>query len=165
MKNSIIILSAIIMTLSSFKTFHHKPLGDAAAERMAQSVLAALQHNSIEEYTALYPSLVAFHDIMEKNSAYYGKNLQEAKKDFALQYYQQVVPSLNQSFNAMIAKGKSAGIDWNDIMLTGVALEDSAPNASATISFISNNKAYQIRFEKALFINGEWKVTQFADLI
>lgn len=165
MKNSIIILSVSIMTLSSFKTIKDSEFGDAAAERMALSVVTALQHNSVEEYSVLYPSLSSFYEIMEKNSVFYGENLLEAKKDFELQYYREVVPSLNHSFNTIAAKGRKEGIDWNKIKLVKIKFLDDATQSSATITFASNGKEYQLKFNKALFINGEWKVTQYADLI
>ena len=164
MKHSIIVLSTLVMTLSSFKTIGNTEPGDAAAERMALSIVHALQHNSLEEYTSLYPSLISFYEIMEKNAAYYGKNLDEAKRDFEIQYHRQVIPALNQSFHAIITKGKTAGIDWKSIKLVSIALGEETSNSSATITFTSNNKEYRLKFHKALFIDGEWKVTHYADL-
>jgi hypothetical protein len=165
MKNSIITLLVFIMTLSSFKTIQHRAFGDAAGERMAQSVVTALQHNSVEEYATLYPSLSSFYEMMEKNSVFYGENLQEAKRDFELQYYREVVPSLNHSFNTIVAKGRKEGIDWNKIKLVHIEFANDATHSSATITFTSNGKEYHLKFDNALFINGEWKVTQYADLI
>ncbi len=165
MKHSIIILSILAMTLSSFKTIKIDKAGDAAAERMAISVVHALQHNSLEEYTNLYPSLVSFYEIMEKNAGYYGKNLDEAKRDFELQYHRDVIPALNQSFNSIITNGKTAGIDWKTIKLVGIELGEETSNSSATITFTSNNKEYCLKFHKALFIDGEWKVSQYVELI
>jgi hypothetical protein len=165
MKHSIIVLSTLVMTLSSFKTIKNVEPGDAAAERMAQSVVGALQNNSLEEYEVLYPSLASFYEIMEKNAGYYGKHLDEAKRDFELQYHRKVIPALNQSFDALITKGKNAGIDWNTIKIVNIALGKETSNSSATITFTSNYKEHRLVFHKALFINGEWKVTQYADLI
>ncbi len=165
MKHSIIFLSILAMTLSSFKTIKTNQDGDAAAERMALSVLHALQQNSLEEYSTLYPSLISFYQIMEKNAGYYGKNLDEAKRDFELQYHRQVVPALNQSFNTIITKGKTAGIDWKTIKLINIELGEETSDSSATITFTSNNIEYRLKFQKALFIDGEWKVTQYADLM
>ena len=165
MKTTIIFLSILVMTLSSFKNIQNNEPGDAAAERMALSIVTALQHNSLEEYAALYPSLTSFYDIMEKNAGYYGTNLDEAKRDFELQYHRQVIPALNQSFNTIIMKGKKAGIDWTTIKLVDIDVEEEATNTSATITFTSNNKKYHLKFHKALFIDGEWKVTQYAELI
>ena len=165
MKHSIIILSILAMTLSSFKTIKTNEAGDAAAERMALSIVHALQRNSLEEYSTLYPSLISFYKIMEKNAGYYGKNLDEAKRDFELQYHRQVIPALNESFNAIIAKGKKSGIDWSTIKLVNIELEEETSKPSATITFTSNNKEYRLKFQKALFMDGEWRVTQYADLI
>jgi hypothetical protein len=165
MKNSIIILSVLFMALISFKAIQHRGFGDAAAERMAQSVVTALQHNSVEEYATLYPALSSFYEMMEENSVFYGENLQEAKRDFEVQYYREVVPSLNHSFNTILAKGRKEGIDWNKIKLVHTEFANEATHSSATITFASNGKEYHLKFDKALFLNGEWKVTQYADLI
>ena len=165
MNHSIILLSIFAMTLTSFKINRTNDVGDAAADRMAQSIVHALQHNSLEEYTTLYPSLTSFYKIMEKNSGYYGNNVGEAKRDFELQYHRQVIPALNQSFHAIITKGKIVGIDWKTIKLIGIQLEEESSNSYATIIFTSNNKEYYLKFHKTLFIDGEWKVTQYVELV
>jgi hypothetical protein len=165
MKQSIILLSILTMTLSSFKTIKTSEAGDAAAERMALNIVHALQHNSLEEYTTLYPSLISFYDMMEKNAVYYGNNLDEAKRDFELQYHRQVIPALNHSFNAIITKGKTTGIDWKTIKLVGIELGEQTSNSTATITFTSNNKEYRLKFHKALFLDGEWKVSQYVELV
>jgi hypothetical protein len=85
---------------------------DAAAERMAQSVVAAFQHRSLEEYTALFPSVKAFLDIMDKNSSFYGGNLEEAKEEFESQYTREVLPALNQSFKSILAQGRECISKW-----------------------------------------------------
>lgn len=165
MKHSIILLSILAMTLSSFKTIQTSEVGDAAAERMALSIVHALQQNSLEEYTTLYPSLTSFYEIMEMNAGYYGKNLEEAKRDFELQYHRQVIPALNQSFNAIITKGSTANIDWKTIKFVSIELGEQTSNSAATIIFTSNNKEYRLKFHKALFLDGEWKVSQYVELI
>lgn len=165
MKKSIIILSALAMTLASFKSIQHNGLTDAAAERMAQNVVTAFQHRSLQEYTTLFPPVNAFYEIMEKNSAFYGENLEEAKKEFGMQYTRDVLPALNQSFKSIISQGKKAGIEWSTIKLVSVDLGQEGSGAPATITFSSNGKEYRLKFERALFINGEWKVSQYLTLI
>ena len=155
------------MTIASFKTI--SPEGraakaDAAAERMAVSVVTAFQHRSLQEYTALFPSVEAFHKIMEKNSAFYGSNLEEAKEEFDMQYTKEVLPALNQSFKSIIAQGIKEGIDWSTIKLVSVEFHEQSPTAPATITFSSNAKEYRLEFEKTLNVNGEWKISQYVKL-
>jgi hypothetical protein len=167
MKKSIIILSALSMTIASFKTItpdDRIAKADAAAERMATSVVTAFQHRSLQEYAALFPSVEAFHNIMEKNSSFYGANLEEAKEEFEMQYAKEVLPALNQSFKSIIAQGIKAGIDWSTIKLVSVEFNEQSPTAPATITFSSNGKEYRLEFEKTLRIDGEWKVSQFVKL-
>lgn len=167
MKKSIIILSALTMTIASFKTIAPEDRiakADAAAERMAIGVVTALQHRSLQEYTALFPTVEAFHKIMEKNSSFYGANLEAAKKEFEMQYTKELLPALNQSFHAIIAQGIKAGIDWSTIKLVSVEFNEQSPAAPAALTFLSNGKEYRLEFEKTLNINGEWKVSQYAKL-
>ena len=167
MKTSIIILSALSMTIASFKTIAPEDRiakADAAAERMATSVVTAFQHRSLQEYTALFPSVESFHKIMEKNSSFYGANLEEAKEEFEMQYTKEVLPALNQSFKTIIAQGTKEGIDWSTIKLVSVEFKEQSPAAPATITFSSNGKEYCLEFEKTLLINGEWKVSQYVKL-
>lgn len=158
MKKSVIILLALTMTLASFKTIQPEDRRDAAPERMAQSVVAAFQHRSLEEYTALFPSVNALLDIMDKNSSFYGGNLEEAKEEFESQYTREILPALNQSFKSILAQGRKAGIDWSTIKLVRVELGSS--HEPSTITFSSDEKEYHLHFETPLFINGEWKVSQ-----
>ena len=167
MKTSIIILSALSMTIASFKTISPEDRiakGDAAAERMATSVVTAFQHRSLQEYTALFPSVEAFHKIMEKNSSLYGANLEAAKEEFEMQYTKEVLPAFNQSFKSIIAQGIKEGIDWSTIKFVSVECNEQSPAAPATITFSSNGKEYRLEFEKTLLINGEWKVSQYVKL-
>ena len=169
MKKSIIILSALTMTLSSFNTLSTEERiakADAAGERMASQVVTAFQHRSLQEYTTLFPSIEYFHGIMEKNSAIYGGNLEEAKEEFEQQYTTEVLPAMNQSFKAIISQGIKAGIDWASIKLINVEFDnENAATTPATIKFSSNGKEYKLHFEKTLSINGEWKVSQYVSLI
>jgi hypothetical protein len=169
MKKSIIILSALTMTLASFKTFSPEERitkGDIAGERLASQIVTAFQHRSLQEYSSLFPSLEYFHGIMEKNAAIYGPNLEEAKEEFEQQYTTLVLPAMNQSFKTVIAQGMKAGIDWASIKLVSVEFGDeNAAATPATIRFTSNGKEYRLRFEKTLSINGEWKVSQYVSLI
>jgi hypothetical protein len=167
MKKSIIILSALSMTIASFKSIAPEDRiakADAAAERMAISVVSAFQHRSLQEYTKLFPSVEAFHNILEKNSSLYGANLEAAKEEFEMQYTKEVLPALNQSFKAIIAQGIKEGIDWSTIKLVSVEFIEQSHTAPATVTFSTNGKQYHLEFEKTLLINGEWKVSQYVKL-
>ena len=155
------------MTIASFKTITPEDRiakGDAAAERMAISVVTAFQHRSLQEYTALFPSAEAFHKIMEENSSVYGANLEAAKEEFETQYTKEVLPALNQSFKTVIAQGIKEGIYWSTIKFVSVEFNEQSSIAPATIKFSSNGKEYRLVFEKTLQINGEWKVSQYVKL-
>jgi hypothetical protein len=169
MKKSIFLLSALSMTIASFNTIepeHRVTPADAAAERIAHSVVTALQHRSIEEYAALFPKLAEVHSAMENNADLYASNLEAAKEDFKLQYVNEAIPELNESFKSIIATGVKAGIDWSKIKLVNVEFTESdASIAPAIITFSCEGNEYKLRFERMLFINGEWKVSQFATLI
>ena len=170
MKTSIILLSALSMTMASFKNIQsedHLTKADAAAERMAMNVVSALRHRSLKEYTVLFPSLEEFLEIMDRNSAFYGPYLKEAKEEFEVHYTKEVLPELNQSFKSVIAQGIKAGIDWSTIKLVGVEFseEHKGSTSHALITISSNGKEHKLEFEKALFINGEWKVSQYLKFI
>ena len=156
------------MTIASFKTIAPEDRiakGDAAAARMATSVVTAFQHRSLQEYTELFPSVESFHKIMETYSSFYGTNLEEAKKEFETQYTKEVLPALNHSFNTIIAQGVKEGIDWSTIKLVSVEFNEDSPAAPAMITFSSNGKEYRLDYAKTLHVNGEWKVTQYLSLI
>jgi hypothetical protein len=166
MKKSIIILSALTMTVASFKTIRpedRKLNSDAAAERMAQSVVNAFKHRSLEEYTALFPQVTSFLDLMDRNANFYGTNLEEAKKEFEIQYTREVLPALKQSFHAILAEGRKAGIDWTTIQLIRVDL--GSKNEPTIITFSSQEREYHLQFKSPLLINGEWKVSQHVALV
>jgi hypothetical protein len=101
---------------------------------------------------------------MEKNSSFYGANLEEAKEEFEMQYTKEVLPALNQSFKTIIAQGIKEGIDWSTIKLVNVEFNEQSSAAPATITFSSNGKEYRLEFEKTLNINGERKVSQYVKL-
>ncbi len=169
MKKSFILLSVLSMTLASFNTIRPADNirnADAASERMANSVVSAFQHRSLQEYATLFPSVAAFHAIMEKNSAFYGDNLENAKEDFEMHYTTEVLPALNQSFKSVIAQGMKAGIDWSTIKMVRVDFDSlNQQTTPATITFSSNGKEYHLTFEKTLYLNGEWKVSQYLKLL
>lgn len=157
------------MTMASFKTISTEErfvTSDVAAERMANTVVTAFQHRSLEEYSSLFPSISSFYELMEKYPEFYGSNLEAAKKDFEMHYTREILPAMNQSFKAIIAQGIKSGIDWSTITLLNVNFSHHAgdPSTTAIISFASKGKEYQLQFDRTLFMNGEWKVSQFVTL-
>ena len=165
MKKSIILLSVLAMTFASFRSTPRLHKTDAAAERMVLNVVSAFRNSSLEEYASLYPSVSSFHEVMEKNSEFYGTNLEDAKRDFEEQYFRKLVPALNRSFKSVLDQGKKSGIDWLTIKLEKVSLQQSGTNSQCILTFSSNGEQFQLAFEKTLFIKGEWKVTQYLKLI
>ena len=164
MKTSIILLTVLSMTITSFETIERD--AEAAAERMAHHVVTALQHRSLEEYKALFPTLEAVHGIMEYNAGLYANNLEAAKEDFKIHYVHGALPELNKSFKSIIADGVKAGINWSKIKLENVEFSKTGTSiAPATITFSCEGNEYKLQFERMLFINGDWKVSQFAELI
>lgn len=157
------------MTLTSFKTIgtdERFSNTDVAAERMANTVVTAFQHRSLQAYSSLFPSISSFYDMMEKYPAFYGDNLEAAKKDFEMHYTRKILPAMNQSFKSIVAQGNKAGIDWSTIKLVNVDFSPrhGDPSTTAIITFASNGKEYHLQFEKALLMNGEWKVSQYVTL-
>jgi hypothetical protein len=169
MKTAIILLTVLSMTITSFETIereHNDALAEAAAERMAHQVVTALQHRSLEEYKTIFPTLGEVHAIMEYNASLYADNLAAAKDDFKIHYVHEALPALSKSFKSIIANGEKVGIDWNKIKLENVEFSKTGTSiAPATITFSCEGKEYKLQFERMLFINGEWKVSQFATLI
>jgi hypothetical protein len=168
MKNTTLILSVLIMTLSSFTP--NSTSGSKASEQTALRIVAALQHSSAMEYAALYPTLAEFHQIMTENEAFYGMFAKEARDEFALDYERYLIPKAKESFHALIKEGRNKGIDWSKVRFVRVAVveeedADTFTSAPFTVVVSAEGKEYKIRIEKALFINGSWRVSQFIKLV
>lgn len=139
-----------------------------AAEQTGSGVISALKKKSIEEYRALLPTLSEFHQIMDTNDGLYGGFLTEAKRDFAVQYEQEVLPSVRKSFSTVVAEGHKRGINWQNIEFVSVK-KISTPGhenpVQLNIVFRENNKEYTLRIQNAFLWHGQWKVTQFIELV
>lgn len=140
-----------------------------SSEEMAKQVITALQHMSSQEYVALFPTLQEFHQMMEKNSLFYGEFLSEAKEEFATHYESDLIPSVKASFERIIFEGKEKGIAWNSIRFERIEptelMEQQFAAAPVTIVFTANGKEYKLNLEKALVMQASWKVSQFMRLI
>jgi hypothetical protein len=139
-----------------------------ATEQAASNVVHAFQSRSVEAYRALLPSLSDFHHIMDENRGLYGEFLAEAKREFAIQYEREVIPSAQEAFNAVIAEGNKRGIDWQAVEFVRVTKSENEPAQRPIrldIVFRSAEKEYTLRIENAFIWNDQWKVTQFVELI
>ncbi len=138
-----------------------------APEETGSSVISALKKNSIEEYSALFPSLSEFHQVMDANDRFYGGFLTEAKRDFAIQYEREVIPSLRAAFKSVIAEGNKRGINWQNVEFVRVK-NDATPGqenpAQLDIIFSDRGKEYTLRIDNAFIWQGQWRVTQFIEL-
>lgn len=136
---------------------------------MAEEIVAALQNVSVQEYMALFPSLEEFHQLMDNNANLYGESLSDAKLEFGATYKSRLVAEAQESFARIIREGKEKGIVWNDIQLKKVqsseTKEQRFAQAEVTIEFSSNGKVYKLNMERALVIDGRWKVTQYVRLV
>lgn len=161
-------ISTLAITLSSFM-----PLSGTGVvpsyDKVGREALEAFRHGSISEYQQLFPKLKDFYELMDADAAVYGKTLEAAKRDFARVYLEQIYPALSMSFEQIVKEGKARGIDWSAAKFDHVECS-SVPSgkfghSSLNIIFTTNGASHTITIEKALIINGEWKVSQFAKLI
>ncbi|HEY5917727.1 MAG TPA: hypothetical protein VIU13_10015, partial [Chryseolinea sp.] len=117
-------------------------------ERTALSVISAFKHNSIDEYSQMVPSLIEFHQIMDANDKLYGGFLTEAKREFAIRYERELIPSVRQAFTSVIAEGSKRGIDWQKIEFVRVEtieLQGHENHAQLDIVFREKGKEYTLR--------------------
>lgn len=169
-----IFYSAILFLATASCSIEPRPTYEPAAlayssEEMAKKVVTALQHKSAQEYGSLFPTLQEFHQMMEKNSAFYGESLSAAKQEFADTYKNHLMTAVKESFDRLIREGNKKGIAWNTIRFERIEsseiMEQQFGQAQVAIVFTANGKAYRIRLEKALIMNGQWKVSQFIELV
>jgi hypothetical protein len=162
---TIALLTSMIMTMTSFTSSPVLPK-DAitSSEKLAEYVVAAFRANSPGQYAQLFPSLTEFHHLMERNGVVYGRFLDEAKKEFSMEYQQELLPELKDSFEKIIEEGRSRGIDWSSITLKKVEPEITKgflPTIPVTFSFTSNGKEYRLQIERVIMIGNEYRITQY----
>ena len=165
-----IVLSTLALTLSSFVPV---PTADLSvitnSELMGRQVLHAFHYGLVTEYQQLFPKLKDFYQLMDADAAVYGNTLEAAKRDFARVHLEEVYPALSQSFERVIREGKEKGIDWGTAEFVRVEYSNLPQGkyglSNIDILFTSDGQMHTIAIEKALIINGEWKVSQFAKLI
>jgi len=162
--------SFTILTLFSMLStgIQSNPSLTNSPEKIASNVIHAFRTRSIEEYRAMFPTLSEFHQIMDANDKLYGGFLTEAKREFASRYEQELIPSVKEAFTSVIAQGAKRGIDWQKIefaRVNKVDLQGYENHAQLDIVFREEGKEYTIRIENAFMWRGQWKVTQFVELI
>ncbi len=165
-----LILTMITMTFISFtptkveNRFNHK-----ASQDLASQVVNALQQTSSSAYADLAPSIEDFKMIMTENADAYGDHLTEAQESFAIDYLKNTMPAVKKSFDALVNNGKRRGIDWSKVKLISWETFDlvEAPFISApfVIAIESGETIFRVEIEKALYINGRWRVSQYVKLI
>ena len=162
MKTTSVTLIILAMTISSFDTRK-----DLAADRIAKQIVQALSKSSSFEYSALYPPVESFLEVMDKNATLYN-NLAEAKTEFAARYRNEVLPQLNKSFDETLEAGRLAGIDWRtakfDHADASVAPDGDFVSGRLKIVFQASGKEHTLTIDNALFIKGQWKVSKFVTL-
>ncbi len=161
---TLLTLIATFMVMTSFDTKHD---ADVAADRMALQVVSALHKSSTFHYSALYPPVEAFYELMEENTALYGSNFEEAKAVFTNEFQKKVIPAMNKSFEDVIAQGKKSGIDWRSIKFERVectATEQELTFSPITIVFSANTKEHKLVIDKAIYFKGQWKVSPYVTL-
>lgn len=148
----------------------YRPYASAnSSEEIAKQIITALQHVSSQEYVDLFPTLQEFHQMMGKNSDFYGESLSAAKQEFADTYENHLITTVKESFDRIIREGNEKGIKWNTIRFERIEssgiTQDQFGQAQVAIVFTANGKAYTLALKKALIMNAQWKVSQFIELI
>jgi hypothetical protein len=117
----------------------------------------------------MFPSIEDFKEMMKESSEIYGSYLADAQREFAINYEYKLLPTVEHAFETLIDEGRSKGIDWNDIHYVGIEQKEQ-PNHRFTpipVTLIISSKGveHRIYIERALVVNGEWKVSQFIKLV
>ena len=157
----VVLLTVLMISITAFEWRHTEV---DAKEKIGLQVITALQRSSVHEFTALFPTLSDFHGLMLRNAEMYGVNLNEAAREFEKEFEEILFPEFKNSFERILNEGRSAGIDWRTIRFASVQVAEPADSsfssAPMTISFTSNGEVYHLKVEKALMIDGEWKLSQ-----
>lgn len=164
------VLTLIAMTLGSFSSVSSRqPVNAKASQELAEQVIAALRNSSDQSYGLLLPSLQDFNKIMKDNKSIYGGNLEAAQLEFEQHYKNILVPTTENSFRHLLSEGRRRGIDWQKISLmsweTEASLDEHLQPATFVIAIEADDKIYRIEIDKAIYLKGQWKVSQFIRLV
>jgi hypothetical protein len=163
MKKVSLIFTSLIVTMSSFTPV--VPTASRTTEETAKNILTAFQHNSSDEYSSLFPTIAEFHELMKQNNKVYGPFSEEARYEFEVDYERYLLPKVKSAFESVVAEGRQKGIDWKRAKFVKADVV-SRPSGAVTIGQVSvvftvDSTEYILRIDNALYLNGEWKVTQF----
>ncbi|HEX5169893.1 MAG TPA: hypothetical protein VFW11_12030 [Cyclobacteriaceae bacterium] len=160
MKTTIVVLALTAVTTVALSNRFAR---GNSSEQVARKVVIALKKSSPEAYTALFPTLEEFHQIMDENSVVYGETLNAAKEEFANHYENEILPALKEEFARILSEGKEKGIDWSAISYERI--EYSKPQGNKltrplTIVFSSKGKEHHLQIDNAFILHEEWRVGQ-----
>lgn len=172
MKTITLTLGALTVFLMAFTTntmVTEKKKKIATSEQLAERIVNALQHSSAKEYTSLFPSIEDFKDMMKESSEIYGSYLADAQREFANNYEYKLVPTVEHAFETLIDEGRSKGIDWSEVHYVGIEQKEQPHNRftpiPVTLIISFKGVEHRIYIERALVVNGEWKVSQFIKFV
>lgn len=172
MKTTVIAFASITLILTAFKTntmVTEKKKGISTSEQMAERVVSALRQSSAKEFVTLFPSLSDFTEIMKESSGVYGSYLEEAQREFSGNYERNLIPAVKHSFETLIKEGEDRGIEWSSVRYVGIEIgahpQQRFSPVPVNIVVSSKGREHRIHIEKALVINGQWKVSQFVSLL
>ncbi|MBL7852684.1 MAG: hypothetical protein JNN04_17400 [Cyclobacteriaceae bacterium] len=137
------------------------PVGNQVGQ-LVDHLLVALQQESVEAYTELFPTLKEFHEVMENNRNFYGESLAQAQREFADEYTRTLVPALQESFSRALSEGKELGIDWSRITLVSWELTPSTASSSAfqiAMKIQYEGTTYTLVIDKALVLHDQVHVS------
>jgi hypothetical protein len=136
----------------------------SSSEQLGKRIITALQHESSQEYVALFPAL----QLMVANADFYGESLSDAKEDFAALYERHLITSLKESFDRIVREGRDKGIVWNTVSFEQIEnpqQTEQFAQAMLRIVFTANGKWKTLILKKALILNSQWRVSQFIELV
>ena len=161
---SLTLLTITMITVTAFALRHSVD----AKEKIGLQVITALQRSSLHEFSAMFPTVADFHGLMMRNSELYGVNLNEAAREFEKEFAYVLFPEFKKSFERIIHEGKEAGIDWRTAQFVSVEVPEEIESDFAavpmTINFRAQGKEHRLKIEKALVIDGHWKLSQYISL-
>lgn len=164
---TIILLISLTASMTAFTPKPETKITPEHSNELALKVMNALHQESVEAYSALFPTSYDFVEIINENQSLYGPYLLDAQVDFTNQYNHHIIANLNTTFAHVIEEGTKKGIVWLDAKLEQAEIIDNGVNGGngILIKFSQGGHSYQIRLAKVIQVNRTWKVTQFIELL
>ena len=136
---------------------------DAAAQRLAEQFISILQQDHAD-HLALCATSEMFTALIARTPELYDGNVTEAKADFVTRYENDVLPAIRDMVQSIREEGRRKGIDWKSVKISKVELNEE-DGYHLTIQLDSNGSVFRIVLAKVLLFNGEFKITQYGELI